>query len=113
MENIKKMIKPSPVPKHVGIIMDGNGRWAKMRNLSRSEGHKCGANVIEPFMDAAIDLGIKAVSLYAFSVENWSRPVSEVRGLWDLLEYFFNTKLASIKEKDIRIKHSGDRKSVV
>ena len=107
MENIKKMVKPGPVPEHVGIIMDGNGRWAKMRNLPRSEGHKYGADVIEPLMDAAIDLGIKAVSLYAFSVENWSRPVSEVRGLWNLLEYFFNTKLASIKEKNIRIKHSG------
>ena len=107
MENIKQMIKPGPVPAHVGIIMDGNGRWAKMRKLSRSEGHKHGADTIEPIMDTAIELGIRAVSLYAFSVENWSRPVAEVKGLWDLLEYFFKTKLPSIKEKNIRIKHSG------
>jgi len=107
MENIKSLIRPEPVPAHVGIIMDGNGRWAKMRKLSRGEGHKRGADVIEPLMDCAIGLGIKAVSLYAFSVENWSRPVTEVRGLWELLEYFFKTKLDSIQEKKIRIKHSG------
>jgi len=87
--------------------MDGNGRWAKQRNIPRNEGHKAGADVIEPIMDCAIDLGIKAISLYAFSVENWIRPVSEIRGLWDLLEYFFSTKLESIKEKKIQIRHSG------
>ncbi len=95
------------IPAHVGIIMDGNGRWAKQRNLPRSEGHKYGADVIEPLMDCAIELGVKAVSLYAFSVENWSRPVSEVKGLWELLEYFFKTKLELIKSKDIQIRHSG------
>lgn len=112
MENIKAQIRPEPLPMHVGIIMDGNGRWAKMRNLPRSEGHKYGADVIEPLMDCAIDIGIKAVSLYAFSVENWSRPVTEVKGLWDLLEYFFSTKLASIKEKNIRVMHSGSLKGL-
>jgi len=103
----EKFLLPEPIPRHVGIIMDGNGRWARQRNISRSEGHKAGADVIEPLMDCAIELGIKAVSLYAFSVENWIRPVSEIRGLWDLLEYFFSSKLDSIKEKKIQIKHSG------
>jgi len=98
------------IPAHVGIIMDGNGRWAKQRNLPRSEGHKYGADVIEPLMDCAIELGVKAVSLYAFSVENWARPVSEVKGLWQLLEYFFKTKLDLIKDKDIQIRHSGSLK---
>lgn len=112
MENIKQLIKHGSIPAHVGIIMDGNGRWAKMRGMPRSEGHKYGADVIEPLMDSAIDLGIKAVSLYAFSVENWSRPVTEVKGLWDLLEYFFKTKLSSIKEKKIRIMHSGSLKGL-
>jgi undecaprenyl diphosphate synthase len=107
MTNNKDLLKSGPIPRHVGIIMDGNGRWAKLRNIPRSEGHKAGADVIEPLMDCAIELGIKAVSLYAFSVENWIRPVSEIRGLWDLLEYFFSTKLDSIKEKKIRIIHSG------
>lgn len=103
----KDKIKPEAVPRHVGIIMDGNGRWAKQRKLSRGEGHKYGADVIEPVMDCAIELGIKAVSLYAFSVENWARPVTEVRGLWDLLEYFFSTKLETIKSKGIQVRHSG------
>ena len=79
------------IPKHVGIIMDGNGRWAQKRNLPRSEGHKAGADAIEPLMDCAIEIGIEAVSLYAFSVENWSRPSSEIKGLWELLEYFFKS----------------------
>jgi len=99
--------KTEAVPRHVAIIMDGNGRWAKQRNLSRSEGHKHGADIIEPIMDCAMDLGIEAVSLYAFSVENWSRPVTEVKGLWELLEYFFSSKLEKIKSKNIQIRHSG------
>lgn len=103
----KNKIKPEAVPCHVGIIMDGNGRWAKQRNLSRGEGHKHGADAIEPVMDCAIELGIKAVTLYAFSVENWARPVTEVKGLWELLEYFFSTKLETIKSKGIQIRHSG------
>ncbi len=107
MTNKKEILKPGSVPRHVGIIMDGNGRWAKQRNIPRNEGHKAGADVIEPIMDCAIELGINAISLYAFSVENWIRPVSEIRGLWDLLEYFFSTKLQSIKDKKIQIRHSG------
>ena len=101
MTNKKELLQPEPIPLHVGIIMDGNGRWAKKRNIPRSEGHKAGADVIEPLMDCAIELGIKAVSLYALSVENIKvRPVGEIRGLWDLLEYFFSTKLDSIKRKE-------------
>lgn len=107
MTDKKVLLQPEPIPRHVGIIMDGNGRWAKKRNIPRSEGHKAGADVIEPLMDCAIELGIKAVSLYAFSVENWVRPVSEIKGLWNLLEYFFSHKLESIKEKKIQIRHSG------
>ncbi len=103
----KDKTKTEVIPRHVGIIMDGNGRWAKQRNLSRGEGHKRGADIIEPVMDCAMDLGIKVVSLYAFSVENWSRPVTEVKGLWELLEYFFSTKLEKIKSKNIQIRHSG------
>jgi undecaprenyl diphosphate synthase len=106
MLNKKNLL--NPVPRHIGIIMDGNGRWAKKRNLSRGEGHRAGADVIEPLTDCAIELGIKALSLYALSVENIQiRPVTEIKGLWKLLEYFFHEKLASIKEKNIQIRHSG------
>jgi undecaprenyl diphosphate synthase len=108
MINKKELLNSEPVPRHIGIIMDGNGRWAKQRNISRSEGHKSGAEVIEPLTDCAIELGIKAVSLYALSVDNIKiRPISEIRALWNLLEYFFSNKLDSIKEKNIQIRHSG------
>ncbi|HOD13296.1 MAG TPA: polyprenyl diphosphate synthase [Spirochaetota bacterium] len=95
------------VPAHVAIIMDGNGRWAKKKSLSRAEGHRCGAEAIEPLMDAAISLGIKAISLYAFSTENWRRPRMEVLGLWKLLDYFFTNKIDVIKSRGIRVRHSG------
>ncbi len=107
MKNIKSLITPDSVPRHIAIIMDGNGRWAKMRSLSRSEGHKKGAEVIEPLVDAAMDLGVKAISLYAFSIENWLRPKFEVIELWSLLEDFFKNNIRKIKDKNIRVKHSG------
>lgn len=107
MKDYKNLINKKKVPAHVAIIMDGNGRWAKRKSLSRAEGHRRGAEVIEPLMDAAIGLGIKAVSLYAFSTENWRRPRMEVLGLWKLLDYFFTNKIDVIKSRDIRVRHSG------
>ena len=94
-------------PKHVAIIMDGNGRWAEKHSLSRLAGHKQGAEVIEPLLDKANELGLEAVSLYAFSTENWKRPSSEIVGLWDLLEHFFSRKMDAIMEKNIKVVHSG------
>ena len=73
------------IPKHIGIIMDGNGRWAKRRGLPRSAGHKAGADVIERITDYCATLGVKVVTAYAFSTENWSRPEGEVNALMDLL----------------------------
>lgn len=107
MINYKKLIDPAKIPEHVGIIMDGNGRWADKRDMSRSEGHKRGAEAIEPMIKGAIEIGIKAVSLFAFSTENWSRPKTEILGLWRLLEYFFQTTIDSIKGNGIKIIHSG------
>jgi undecaprenyl diphosphate synthase len=107
MKDYKRLIDKKKIPSHIAIIMDGNGRWAKKKSLPRSEGHKRGAEIIEPLMDAAIDIGIRAVSLYAFSTENWIRPRAEILTLWKLLDYFFNTKIDSIKAKGIRIRHSG------
>ncbi len=107
MKDYGRLIKRKDVPAHVAIIMDGNGRWAKKKSLPRSEGHRRGAEIIEPLMDAAIALGIKAVSLYAFSTENWLRPPSEVSGLWRLLEFFFREKIEDIHGRGIRVKHSG------
>jgi len=107
MKDYKRLIRKRGIPSHVAIIMDGNGRWAKNKSLPRSEGHRRGAEVIEPIIDTAIDLGIRVVSLYAFSTENWIRPRTEIASLWKLLDYFFKTKIDVIKSKGIRIKHSG------
>ncbi len=91
-------LDPNNIPQHVAIIMDGNGRWAQKRDLPRLLGHKKGSEVAEDIVDAALDLGIKYLTLYAFSQENWKRPGEEVVGLMDLLHYF----LLSKKEKFIR-----------
>jgi undecaprenyl diphosphate synthase len=112
MKNYKSLIDPKRIPTHVAIIMDGNGRWAKKKSLPRIEGHRMGSEVIEPLMDTALSIGIKIVSLYAFSTENWARPKSEIEGLWSLLEYFFKSKIEKIKKKGIRIIHSGSLKNL-
>ncbi len=95
------------IPGHVAIIMDGNGRWAKKRSFSRMEGHKKGAQIVEDLLNTALELKIKHISLYAFSTENWVRPSIEIRGLWNLLEDFFDKKLPVMIEKGIKIIHSG------
>lgn len=95
------------VPKHVAVIMDGNGRWAQKRGLDRSEGHKAGADVIESLMETSFSLKIKCISLYAFSTENWTRPTSEIKSLWDIFKYYFDIKMPIMHQKGIRIVHSG------
>lgn len=75
-------------PRHIGIIMDGNGRWAEKRGLPRSEGHSAGAKVFRSISDHAYDIGIECVTFYAFSTENWKRPVSEVRALMKLFKEY-------------------------
>lgn len=88
----------SKLPRHVAIIMDGNGRWAKERGLSRIEGHKQGAETVERITEHAREIGVKYLTLYAFSKENWQRPSEEVQGLMKLLMEFLYTK----KDKMIR-----------
>jgi undecaprenyl diphosphate synthase len=107
MKDYMRLIDKKKIPSHIAIIMDGNGRWAKKNSLPRSEGHRRGSEIIEPLMDAAIDMGIRAVSLYAFSTENWIRPKAEILSLWKLLDYFFSEKIESIKAKGIQVRHSG------
>jgi undecaprenyl diphosphate synthase len=107
MKDYMRLIDKKKIPSHIAIIMDGNGRWAKKNSLPRSDGHRRGSEIIEPLMDAAIDMGIRAVSLYAFSTENWIRPKAEILSLWKLLDYFFTEKIESIKAKGIQVRHSG------
>ncbi|MGY0693732.1 isoprenyl transferase [Virgibacillus sp. FSP13] len=95
-------------PNHVAIIMDGNGRWGKKRGLSRSEGHYAGSKRMEEIIDTSIELGIKVMTLYAFSSENWSRPSDEVNYLMNLPIRFFNKKLPHFMKRNIQIRISGN-----
>ena len=81
------------VPRHVAIIMDGNGRWAERRGLSRVEGHRAGKEAVSAVVRAAADLGIEVLTLYAFSIENWNRPQSEVTELMRLAERYLEEEL--------------------
>ena len=96
------------LPRHVGIIMDGNGRWAKKRGLPRSAGHRAGANVLKKITEFASEMGIRYITAYAFSTENWKRPKAEVDALMDLLlDYLKDKKL--LEGNQVRLKFIGDR----
>jgi undecaprenyl diphosphate synthase len=94
---------PNPTPAHVAIIMDGNGRWAKQRGLPRIEGHRRGVETVRSIIDAARELGIRYLTLYAFSVENWKRPQEEVGALMSLLEYFLKRETATLVKNQVRL----------
>ena len=96
------------IPKHVGIIMDGNGRWAKLRGKERSYGHKIGSNNVEKIVAHAFKSGVTALSLYAFSSENWSRPKAEVDELMRLLKVYFKKFIGKLLKNDIRLMVMGD-----
>ena len=97
------------IPQHVAIIMDGNGRWAKKRGLPRTMGHAQGAKVVEQILEDADHMGIKYLTVYAFSTENWSRPDSEVKALMNLLRTYMKTSLAKCAKNNVRIRVIGDR----
>ncbi|GGN55822.1 isoprenyl transferase [Oceanobacillus indicireducens] len=96
------------IPKHVGIIMDGNGRWGKSRGLTRSEGHYAGVQAMEKAIDASIALGVEALTLYAFSSENWARAKEEVNYLMRLPIRFFKSKLPEFMRRNVKITISGN-----
>ncbi len=93
---------------HIAIIMDGNGRWAKERGLPRAEGHRAGAESIREVTEACIELGVKYLTLYAFSSENWNRPKSEVDALMKLLDRFLDDKASELDKQNIRLQAIGD-----
>lgn len=97
------------LPQHIGIIMDGNGRWATGRGLSRSDGHRAGAETVRRIVTACRKAGISALTLYAFSRENWSRPKDEVSLLFSQLVDFLKRELPSMQEYQIRLCHFGER----
>ncbi len=95
------------VPNHLAIIMDGNGRWAQRRGLPRVAGHREGAKAVERVISACLKRGIKYLSLYAFSTENWKRPEAEIRGLMAILRLYFFVKLKKLKWAGVRIRVAG------
>jgi len=109
------MAKPplSPaVPRHVAIIMDGNGRWAKQHHLPRLSGHEAGRKSVKQVVQAAIDHGVKYLTLYAFSVENWQRPREEVQGLMGLLRGVIREELNEMGKEGIRLRTIGRRQDL-
>lgn len=96
------------VPKHVAIILDGNGRWAKAKGLPRTAGHTAGAKNVEVVAEAAYNMGIKYLTLYAFSTENWNRPAEEVKALMTLLDSYLKNCLKTAKKNNMRIRVIGD-----
>ena len=97
------------LPQHIGIIMDGNGRWAEKRGLPRTSGHVAGAKTFEKIVEDAGNIGIKVVTVYAFSTENWQRPKEEVDALMTLLEDYLDNGLARLAGRDVRVHFIGDR----
>lgn len=95
------------VPYHLGIIMDGNGRWARARGLPRVAGHKAGTDNLRPVLRACADSGIKVLSVYAFSTENWGRPPDEVSGLMNILGQYIRRETHDLHANNVRILHSG------
>ncbi len=96
------------LPEHLAIIMDGNGRWARERNLNRIEGHRAGAESVRKIVRACRRIGIPILTLYAFSKENWQRPGREVQALWRLLRDYLKSELNEMMENSIRLNAIGD-----
>ncbi len=100
------------VPRHIAIIMDGNGRWAAQRGLPRREGHRHGVEALRRTVRAAGDLGVSVLTIYSFSAENWSRPASEIRDLMALLRRFIRHDLAELHRHNVRVRVIGERSSL-
>ena len=104
METIDK----NKIPRHIAIIMDGNGRWARSKGLSKVEGHRAGSAAVEEAVKGCLELGVKILSLYTFSTENWKRPKKEVDALIKLLEQYLKKRFAELKKNKIRLLACGE-----
>lgn len=95
--------------RHIAFIMDGNGRWAKARGMERPEGHKVGVKVLERVADTCFDIGLEAVTFYAFSTENWKRPPAEIKTIMGLLLYYLDISRPSLMKRGVRFRVIGDK----
>jgi undecaprenyl diphosphate synthase len=99
---------PERVPYHIAMIMDGNGRWAKTRGLPRLAGHRAGVENLRRILNACGEFGIKILTIYAFSTENWGRPEAEVRGLMNILETVIDRELKQLHANGVQLRHLGE-----
>lgn len=97
----------SRIPRHIAVIMDGNGRWAKQRGLPRLAGHRAGTENIRAIVTACDQIGVRVLTLYAFSTENWSRPSIEVQGLMQILSDFIDRETRNLHEQNVLLRHLG------
>lgn len=110
--NYKNLINPQKLPRHIAIIMDGNGRWAKKKLMPRTMGHRAGMGSLKKVVMAASNLNIPILTVFAFSTENWKRPVEEVDYLMNLLVEYLRKELDELHENDVCIKMLGDHKTL-
>ncbi|MER3544369.1 MAG: isoprenyl transferase [Chloroflexota bacterium] len=106
-DNVNPNGTPSRIPTHVAIIMDGNGRWARERGLPRLAGHRAGTENLRRVIRACVEFGIKILTIYAFSTENWGRPEAEVRGLLSILEQVIDSELEELHQQGVQLRHLG------
>jgi undecaprenyl diphosphate synthase len=104
---LARAIDPDRLPSHIAIIMDGNGRWAGRRRLPRVAGHQAGVGPVRSTVETCAQLGVKVLTLYAFSVENWKRPRTEVETLWRLLRYYLRQELPELQRNGVRLRAIG------
>ena len=108
MNQLLANLDPAKIPAHVAIIMDGNGRWAKARGLDRSEGHMEGVNTVRRITEIASEVGVKCLTLYAFSTENWNRPQAEVDALMHLIGFAIQRETPDLIKNNVRLTMIGD-----
>ena len=107
MTKMKETDLPERIPAHVAIIMDGNGRWARARGLPRLAGHRAGTENLRRIIEACVEFGIQYLTIYAFSTENWGRPVDEVEGLMNIFDDVFNRELNALHKQGAQLRHIG------
>jgi len=100
------------IPLHVAIIMDGNGRWALQRGLPRTEGHRAGVENMRRVLEGAVEFGVKVMTVYAFSTENWGRPEDEVRGLLNIFEQVLAREVTELHKNGVRLRHLGELEGI-
>jgi len=106
---LPESIDPQRLPQHIAVIMDGNGRWAKKNKLKVALGHRAGTENLREIIRNCSDIGVKALTLYAFSTENWNRSKTEVDALMQLILDFFHSEIDELDEKNVRILILGDK----